>query len=143
MAEPGELVAGLGIGHAVEEADRRAAEMRDPGLDQIRVSKLRRASDPQSEFEGREAAAAGLHVLACHADCRGYLQHGIDKSVNKGGEGEAPKHIKIGRLYPTARGRDGAGHRPQLGTRLGRRPFPNRDLLPDRGAPFDGQPRRG
>ena len=103
------------------------------------VAQPRRLDDPQGELEGREAAAMHFYILGGHADRRRGLQQRIGKSVNKGGEGETPEFVEIGRLDPAARAKNGAGHRPRLGARLRRRPFPSRQPPLDHIAPFGRQ----
>ena len=56
-----------------------------------------------------------LYLFGSHADRRRRLQQGIGKPVNKGGEGETPEFVKIGRFDPAARTWNGASHRPWPG----------------------------
>lgn len=70
LAEAGELLAAARIGHAMQQTDRGAAEMGDPGFDQVRLTEARRVGDPQGELKGREAAALRFYILCGHANRR-------------------------------------------------------------------------
>src|SRR5258707_7094578 len=55
LAEPRDLLPAARIGHPVNEAQRGIAEMRDAGLDQIRLLEAQRAGGPPPKLQSREA----------------------------------------------------------------------------------------
>src|SRR5579875_1760431 len=62
LAEPGKLLPAPRIGHAVDEPDRRGAEMSDAGFDAIGLAGAQRAADPEHQLERRIAAALAVHI---------------------------------------------------------------------------------
>src|SRR5204863_3272773 len=126
LAKPRDLSAATRVGHDMDEAQRGIAEMRDTGLDEIRLVEPERALNPQRELECRETAPALFHVFRIHADRRAGLHAGIGKAMHDCGEPEMSRAVESRGPDPAARGRDkGCGGRGR-GPSVGDAPLPSR-----------------